>query len=214
MATSTISYGVAQTGGTNVNGTLWSFDRIRNTFSVLHNFNSNVDGRFPLRIVQSDNLLIGIASSGGAGNAGTIWSYDLTTEAFSILHSFTSGVDGGRPLSFALQSPDQLIGTTSQGGTDGFGTIWSFKLSSQEFSALYDFKTGGVGEQHSALAVDGQMIFGANSIGGANGAGQLWLYQVPEPAGLTTAAIASLVLLILPKGSGLAGHQRELSALF
>ena len=44
---------------------------------------------------------------------------------YTDLHDFTGGSDGGFPVSsVVLDSSGNLYGTASQGGSDGYGTVW------------------------------------------------------------------------------------------
>jgi uncharacterized repeat protein (TIGR03803 family) len=88
-------------------------------------------------IQASDGNFYGTTFGGGANNFGTVFKMapDGTT---SVLHSFNFSPDGGRPTSGLVQGSDgTFYGTTSQGGTLGFGTV--FSLTGNTYKVLYTF---------------------------------------------------------------------------
>jgi len=109
--------------------------------TVLYNFAGGTDGAAPAYLTAgSGGVLYGTTQAGGVGSClgptcGTVFS--LTPPASvggawseNVLHRFTGGIDGGTPYNaggIAIGTHGALYGTTSEGGTQGFGTV--FKLS-------------------------------------------------------------------------------------
>src|ERR1035438_6945565 len=100
-------------------------------FQVLHNFAGPTgDGDRPYGgpIEDAAGNLYGTTTSGGTsgGSYGVIWKID-TTGTESVLYNFTNGTDGVYPYgSLVVDSSGNLYGTTFEGGSGGYGTV--FKL--------------------------------------------------------------------------------------
>ena len=64
---------------------------------------------------------------GGDDIYGTVFKLTPSNGGWTYtdLHDFTNGSDGGYPVSsVVLDSSGNLYGTASQGGSDGYGTVW------------------------------------------------------------------------------------------
>lgn len=138
-----VLYGTTQSGGTNGDGVIWSYNTSTNTFSVVYNFNNNspsYNGYSPYGGVvysSTNNALYGTCYGGGASGDGTVWSYNLGTSAFTVLHSFTGynsgnppASDGANPYEGVILGSDGLLhGTTYNGGQYNQGTLFTQTLT-------------------------------------------------------------------------------------
>jgi uncharacterized repeat protein (TIGR03803 family) len=127
-------YGTTENGGSG-GGTLF---RVSSTgaFTLLHTFTGGVDGGNPYATLYlgADGALYGTTLKGGTGNAGVIFRV-TTAGAFTELYSFTGVADGGNPYGALTQdSEGNFYGTTSAGGTYGFGTVFEFNVQAAFFS--------------------------------------------------------------------------------
>ncbi len=102
QATNGLIYGIAQMGGTNNNGLLYSYNLNTGKDSILIDFSSpgvpfgeNPYATGYVQIPRS-GILISPIDSGGANGLGTLISYDIHTGNFVKLYDF-SGVDGAYP---------------------------------------------------------------------------------------------------------------------
>jgi len=135
-------YGTAAEGGDFGGGTIFTIDTNGNSFNVLHAFaaadgvtGTNVGGARPKSgLTLIGNVLYGTASLGGSSGSGTIFKINTDGSGFTTLYDFsaTSGLgatnsDGAHPIGGLLYSGSTLYGTTSEGGTSGYGTV--FRLS-------------------------------------------------------------------------------------
>jgi uncharacterized repeat protein (TIGR03803 family) len=101
-------------------------------FTVLYAFGQHAnDGYSPNGnlIMDAEGNLYGTTYRGGAFSHGTIFELSPTgTE--TVLHSFNESTDGSEPtVGVATDPQGNLYGTTQNGGTGGFGTV--FKLALQ-----------------------------------------------------------------------------------
>jgi len=100
-----------------------------------------------------------------------------TAQTFHVIHSFT-GVEGGLPQAgLTIDRRGNLYGTTSQGGTGGFGTV--FKLTPEKsgwkLSLLHTFNGGNNGGEDGGdpnarviFGSDGS-LYGTTTGGGSSG---------------------------------------------
>ena len=116
--------------------------------------------------------LYGTTAAGGTGafgnGYGVVFEFNIASKLLTVLHTFT-GPDGGAPESaLARDSQGNLYGTTTLGGTHGFGTV--FELSpTGTLTTLYNFTGGADGAKPVAgVALDSNgNLWGATSSGGS-----------------------------------------------
>jgi len=135
-------YGTTVSGGTNVSlfgsgyGTIFRITT-NGTLTTLYSFGGvqdtngyALDGANPQGgVVQgSDGGFYGATAYGGEGDFGTL--YRITSNGvFTTLYRFSGGNDGANPYSGLIQAKSGVFyGTTSYGGTNGDGTIFSFTI--------------------------------------------------------------------------------------
>lgn len=173
-----VLYATTSIGGTDGNGTLFSYDLSTNTFSTLVNFsgsNSPYYGSSPAGVTllhASNGLLYGTTAFSGLNGGGTLFSYNTTTNSFNTLFNFNGTTNGGTPYGGVIEVNNKLYGTTNWGGTSNFGTIFSVDISTGTHSILASF-TSSVGLNIGAKA--------KNSLTYANGL----LYGTAANSGLS-----------------------------
>jgi len=125
-------YGTTATGGAgtaypNGNGTVYKVTP-GGSVTILASF---TDGSVPFGtlVLGADGSFYGTTEQGGSGDRGTV--YKLTTDgtpaetSLTTLYNFDGGSNGGTPFSTLSQAADgSFYGTTSNGGSDGKGTIF------------------------------------------------------------------------------------------
>jgi uncharacterized repeat protein (TIGR03803 family) len=119
--------------------------------------------------------LYGTAALGGLVTAecprgcGTVFKLSPSgTE--TVLYEFTGGADGGNPLGgLVADSQGNFYGTTSDGGTLNFGTVFKLTPAGVE-SVLYSFKSGTDGRNpYGRLTRDAKgNLYGATEHGGGS----------------------------------------------
>ena len=93
--------------------------------------------------------------------------------ASPVLHNFT-GTDGSHPNSgLILVGGDTLYGTTTEGGSFGYGTIYKVNLDGTGFVVLHDFR-GTDGANAHGLVASGTTIYGTTEAGGTAGLGTVF----------------------------------------
>ncbi|MGA3172364.1 MAG: choice-of-anchor tandem repeat GloVer-containing protein [Chthoniobacteraceae bacterium] len=147
-------YGVAEQGGVGDVGTVFELSTT-GSFNTLHSFSpftsgTNPDGGLPLGglVEASDSNFYGTTYSGGADGQGAIFQVIVTNGTAGIsgslntLYTFNRGFDGRQPRGSLIQANDtNLYGATSNGGTNGSGTV--FRISTGgDYDTIYSFTQG------------------------------------------------------------------------
>ena len=172
-------YGAAQTGGRGGWGTIFSLDTNGANFTVLHAFTNQPDGAWPWgNLLLAGSTLYGTTAAGGAGlgvGYGTIFSMNTNGSNFIVLHAFTGSPDGVNPMAGLALSGGTLYGTTQQGGTNGFGTVFSIGTNGTNYTRLRSFTNSPDGNGPlSGVVVLGNTLYGTTASGGTNNNGVLY----------------------------------------
>lgn len=169
------------------------------TESVLYSFNSfSGDGYYPYSALVADakGNLYGTTESGGAGY-GTVFELKLSGGTYKEvqLHIFTAGaMDGAYPEYSALvfDKAGNLYGTTYQGGTNNYGTVFELSSSGGKWTEklIHSFagypKDGAYPQAGLSFDAAGH-LFGTTEYGGAHNEGTAfemtesngkWTYKV------------------------------------
>jgi uncharacterized repeat protein (TIGR03803 family) len=169
-------YGTTRFGGTKDSGVVFKITS-GGTFTHLYSFTNGNDGAIPLdTLVQgSGGNLYGTASIGGAGLGGTVFTI-TTGGSLTTLYSFTNNINGASPSAgMVLGSDGSFYGTTSAGGSNGYGTV--FKITAGgSLTSLYSFTNGTDGNNPQANLVQGAdgNFYGTTFYGGTLGDGAIF----------------------------------------
>ena len=187
-------YGATASGGSGF-GTVFRMTT-NGVISNLYSFPaSSTNGAEPQAApcVGADGFLYGTTTVGGTGSNGTV--FKMSTNGGTPVWSFSLASNNGYvPLAGLVQGVDGgLYGTTSQGGSNGVGTI--FRISTNEvFSNLYSFTGGSDGSTPEAGLVQGSdgLLYGTTSAGGNTnldqGAGYGTVFKITTNGAFTLLA--------------------------
>jgi len=91
-------------------------------------------------LVISGDKLFGTSYYGGGSGDGVIFSLDVNdTNSFQVLHTFTNNPDGALPVAGMVLGGNTLYGTTTSGGDNGKGSVFSLNLDGGTYTVLYSF---------------------------------------------------------------------------
>jgi len=165
-------YGVTTRGGVNDTGTVFQITP-EGVLTTLHGFTGGADGGYPLGgVIQgTDGNLYGTTSHGGANNTGTVYQVS-TAGTFTTLYSFTGGPSGAIPQAGLVQGSDgNFYGTTSIGGSNTYGTVFSIS-SNGALTTIYQFNKID-GRYPAAAMIQGPVgyFYGTTPLGGTRSEG-------------------------------------------
>jgi uncharacterized repeat protein (TIGR03803 family) len=172
-------YGTTEGGGLLNSGTVFKLDSANNE-TILYSFQNGDDGGFPIAGVVRDSAgnLYGTAETGGSANLGVVFKLDPSGKE-TVLHAFTGGSDGAYPVGgVVLDADGNLYGTTSEGGSANFGTVYKIDASGEAILHSFTGFPDGANPQ-SGVAIDSAgNLYGTAPFGGANNSGMV--YKIPK----------------------------------
>jgi uncharacterized repeat protein (TIGR03803 family) len=117
------------------------------TETVLYSFGSNAgDGTNPQAgLIDVGGTLYGTTTDGGTNDNGTVFSINPTTGAETVVWSFGSGSDGTFPYAGLIDVGGTLYGTTTDGGTNDNGTVFSINPTTGAETVVWSFGSGSDG---------------------------------------------------------------------
>jgi len=188
-------YGTAQQSGiTNANcsvgcGTVFALLKTAQgwRYQVLHSFHGMPDGALPSGPLVADaaGILYGTTVSGGIDDVcfegcGTVFQVQRTAGGWKeqVIHTFTNlFADGGYPAgTLAIDDAGNLFGSSSIGGTNGYGTVFAMRRNGtggwtenilHNFCSDYNCADGNAAAGGVTLANGG--LAGTAQYGGGNG---------------------------------------------
>jgi len=172
-------YGMTSGGGSYSSGVIFSYDPLNGIYNKLLDFDSTNGAYAYGGLVQaSDGKLYGTTGAGGSNNTGVIFSYDPSGAAYNKLKDFdyTSGI---YPYGSLIQASDgTLYGMTTAGGSQGYGTIFSFNISGGIYTKLKDFaNTDGAYPFGSLMQASDGRLYGMTNSGGGSGEGVIFSFN-------------------------------------
>jgi uncharacterized repeat protein (TIGR03803 family) len=175
-----VLYGTAALGGAFGFGNVFKLNKDGTGYQVLHGFEgAPADGRTPHAslLEGSDGALYSTTFSGGDFNRGCIFRLNKDGSGYTILHSF-KGSDGANPYAGLIEASDHgLYGTTTSGGNEGAGAIFTLGKDGANFALLYSFSTSGGDGQHpygEVLEGSDGALYGSTHDGGETNAGTVF----------------------------------------
>jgi uncharacterized repeat protein (TIGR03803 family) len=193
-------YGTTEYSLSPIDGTVFSLNdatlRFMDLFVfpdlVLPNNFENYNGANPKArvILSGDTLpLYGTTSDGGQAGYGNVFSVltdELSLSNSTALHYFSTPVldpstgletnsDGIGPQAALVLAGNTLYGTAEFGGSNGYGTVFSFNTENSNFTTVYNFAGGADGAYPLGdLIVAGNTLYGTANKGGSNGFGAVF----------------------------------------
>jgi uncharacterized repeat protein (TIGR03803 family) len=100
----------------------------------------------------------------------------------SIITSFTGSPTGYSPRGSLVSDGIYMYGMTTNGGSNGYGTIFKIQISNNAFTKIYDFDGSNGYMPYGSLISDGVYLYGMTLLGGANGVGIIFKMQISNNA--------------------------------
>lgn len=136
-------YGLTYADGSYYGGTLFRYDYVSNTYTVMANFNITTTGDLPEgTLMQASNgLLYGMTAGSGAHSSGTLFSYQLGADSVIKLVDFPTATSTLRLNSLIQASNGKLYGMSTLDGTNVSGTIFEYNISGNAYTVKYNLPT-------------------------------------------------------------------------
>src|SRR6266446_7057855 len=121
-----------------------------------------------------DGKLYGTTEYGGSNDAGTVFKLNKDASSYEVLHSF--GIEWPESVLPELtEGTDQtLYGTTTDGGINGFGTVFKLNHDGSGYTVIHSFTGTWEDGANPMVGVtegsDGE-LYGTTRFGGTNGYG-------------------------------------------
>lgn len=178
---SNVFYGIANSGGNNFGGTIFSWNPATNAFTTISHLSGyNLGGGF----TEAGGFLYASTQYNYGNNTnGVIIKFNPANNTFTVPVSFGSSIGDGSFGDFCLLN-GKLYNCTQSGGTNGGGTIVEFNPATNQLIKLRDFDaayptgaanggSGGIGN----LAAYNNYLYGITVRGGLNGSGTVFRYD-------------------------------------
>ena len=177
-------YGTAEVGGIYGGGVLFKLTQSGSSWTetVLSTF--GLSGYFPFArpIMDGQGNLYGTTSQGPGGQGGgTV--YELHPSGGAWIHSVLAALPAlpgtvGPLDALTMDAAGNLYGTTQQGGSNGYGSVFKLTRSGDNwtYTDLHDFNNQDGANPYGSVALDAQgNIYGTTFSGGGAGHGEVWM---------------------------------------
>ena len=171
-------FGTTIRGGSDNCGTIFSLDSDGTDFQILRSFHET-DGALPFAtLTLSGTTLYGTTNVGGNNSKGTVFSIGTDGSGYQVRHAFArNGSQGANPASALTLAGSTLYGTTTAGGANGRGTIFSLDVNGSGFTTIFDFVGSGTFSPND-LTVSGTTIYGTSYGGGPTNQGYVFSLDI------------------------------------
>src|ERR1035438_3283194 len=127
--------------------------------------------------------LWGMTSYGGTHNLGNIFKLNADGTGMESVYSFgtiPNQSSGSHPENDLYQASDgKLYGMTYDGGLYNYGTIFSFDITTNTFTKLFDFNdTTGSKPTGALVEANNGKLYGMTTLGGINGQGVAFSFDI------------------------------------
>lgn len=183
--------------GVTASGSIFEIPTGSGALTTLATFNRPTTGSVPAGnlLIDSAGDLFGTTATGGADDAGTVWELPRGSTAITSLAAFAPDAVNGVNQNpgtkhIAIDTSGNLFGTTSNGGANGFGTVWQLHMGTNSIRTLASFNGFNGMTPTGNVAVDRfDDVFGVTQFGGTSfqsqatpqGAGTVW--EMPAAGG-------------------------------
>ena len=163
-------YGTTLNGGPTSDGSVFELPAGQTEVTTLGVFTSATTGSqiTGQPYVDASGNVYGVASNGGPNDTGDIWEIPVDRPGIAVLAAFDKSVTGDPVGRLIPDGNGNLVGVTDgNAGSDRYGSIYQFSLSTDQISQLVAFDGTAGSSPVNGLAEDASGNFwGTTSIGG------------------------------------------------
>ncbi len=122
--------------------------------------------------------LIGVAHKGGLYNNGSIVQYS-PQGGTTFLYNFQNTTEGHYPSgTLAVENNSMVYGTTTSGGNNNLGVIYSYHLELGTYTVLHHFEENTGSIAYGGVIIYNDHLYGTTCSGGSNGKGVLFSFDL------------------------------------
>lgn len=183
-------YGTNDDGGASNDGTVYSVPTSGGSPTILATFNGG-DGAAPGvgSLLLSGSTLYG-TTSGGFSYNGNVYSLSTSGGTPNPLATFNGTSNGYQPLAGLVASADgsTFYGTTTSGGANGYGEVFSVPAAGGTPQVLASFTNFDGSDPNTTLTLVGHTLYGTTTYGAAGTSGYSYgeVFSVPDTGGAPT----------------------------
>ena len=172
-------YGLASAGGTGNHGTFYRFDPVAMSFSNLRNLGTVAANPWAGLLEEPAGTFIGTSNLGGSLGRGVVFRFSPGTNSYASIAQIGAS-SGAFPTGKLTRAANGLFyGFTSAGGTVDRGVLFSFDPVTSTYARLYNFGSAFNGQNPvGAPVIIGNVVYGACRLGGLNGFGVIFTYDI------------------------------------
>lgn len=153
---------------------IFKMNRNGSNYTVLKLFD-NAEIHYPYNgVTLSGGYLYGSCGYGGTENKGGVFRIKTDGTGYQLLRDFTGATDGVQAMSTPIVATNgKLYGSTVNGGSNGFGTIYSMDVTGSNYAIIKNFTDAADGSYPEAGLIQGSdgLLYGTtlfSSPGGGN----------------------------------------------
>jgi uncharacterized repeat protein (TIGR03803 family) len=209
-----ILYGTASAGADE--GTVYSVNPSTGAEATLASFGGISNGGSPAApLIKVGKYLFGTTAGFSRYIGGTVFKFDPATQTETVLHVFstTNGPDGVAPYGALVAYGGDLYGTTADGGTYGYGTIFRIGAATGTEKVIATFTGKNGSNPAAAMIASGGKLYGTTAGAMIYQSGPYTGEPATLPGSIFSFDPASHTLVTNVKFSGLSPAHQALSSL-
>lgn len=158
-----------------VNGdAIISINKDGSGLKVVHKFSASNVSSYTTLTQDTNGIFYGVGPGGANGN-GQIYKLASDGTGFTDLFDFDSSTGQTPALSLTLGLDGKLYGSTSSGGANNMGTLFSIEKDGTGYQKIYDFTVADGSITNPQLMQDGfGTLYGTTAYGGPHHAGVIF----------------------------------------
>lgn len=123
--------------------------------------------------------LYGMTQYGGENHKGTIFHFTPETQTITVDYEFQINVNGKAPKCDIVTGKNgQYYGTTTEGGTNNQGVIFSWDSLTSEYNELYDFSNTDGFDARGGMVLYNSKLYGMTDSGGVHNFGVIYEWDI------------------------------------
>lgn len=162
LGTNNKFYGATYSGSVGGYGGIYEYDPVTNVATNKASWPTLEDGSTPFELTLAPNgKFYGVTQLGGASSNGLIFEFDPATSVRTKKYEFVGSTDGQYPVGGLVAASDgKLYGTTSTGGPNSRGTLFSYTPGATSIAVKHVFASDGGACNGTLTEVNGR-LYGA-----------------------------------------------------